>query len=119
MLSFMSRDFFFRSKYRMVGLCDQWWQCLYHMTWSGCRDNNGVQIGIWGDCDCNVSVACDGNCTGGSGSKTICRYFSPARPIISLSMDAQEMFVTFRYQLLAEDRNASTAWQYQWANDAL
>ncbi|MFN8329821.1 MAG: hypothetical protein U0T81_01155 [Saprospiraceae bacterium] len=25
------------------------------LTWSGCRDNNGVQIGIWGDCDCNVS----------------------------------------------------------------
>ncbi len=35
--------------------------------------------------------------------KLFAGHFSPARPIISLSMDAQEMFVTFRYQLLAED----------------
>jgi len=35
------------------------------ITYSNCSVNGtGVQMGIWGDCDCAESVACNPNCTG-------------------------------------------------------
>ncbi|HMW39869.1 MAG: T9SS type A sorting domain-containing protein [Saprospiraceae bacterium] len=37
-----------------------------------CQYNRGIQAGIWGDCECNESVTCDVDCTGGPGTKTIC-----------------------------------------------
>ncbi|MEP7196874.1 MAG: hypothetical protein ABI851_10155, partial [Saprospiraceae bacterium] len=43
------------------------------LTFSNCSVNmQGIQFGIWGDCDCGESIFCDGLCTGSSGVKQAC-----------------------------------------------
>lgn len=44
-----------------------------------CQFNNGIQAGIWGDCQCNESIACDADCTGGPATKTICATLKPCK----------------------------------------
>ncbi|NOT37256.1 MAG: T9SS type A sorting domain-containing protein [Saprospiraceae bacterium] len=49
------------------------------ITFSNCTLNgNGVQYGIWGDCDCSQSIFCDPACTG-PGTKTACGLLEPCK----------------------------------------
>lgn len=51
------------------------------ITFSNCSINGtGVQMGIWGDCDCNESIACNPSCNGAgtftlSGILTACKTY--------------------------------------------
>ena len=51
------------------------------ITFSNCSVNGtGVQMGIWGDCDCNESIVCNPNCNGAgsftlSGNLTACKTY--------------------------------------------
>ncbi|MBK6573527.1 MAG: hypothetical protein IPG21_13820 [Saprospiraceae bacterium] len=51
------------------------------ITFSNCSINGtGVQMGIWGDCDCNESIACNPSCNGAgtftlSGNLTPCKTY--------------------------------------------
>ncbi|MDQ3140883.1 MAG: gliding motility-associated C-terminal domain-containing protein [Bacteroidota bacterium] len=49
------------------------------ITFSGCRDNRGVQMGIWGDCNCSDKIVCNPNCAISSGSFTISAFLTPCK----------------------------------------
>ncbi len=49
------------------------------ITYNQCTvTGNGVEFGIWGDCDCGESIFCDPSCTG-PGSKTACGVLKPCK----------------------------------------
>lgn len=63
-----------------------WWAFITNggnvcitITYSNCSVNGqGAQMGIWHDCDCKESVACNPTCNG-PGSKTICGVLEACR----------------------------------------
>ncbi|MEO6189848.1 MAG: T9SS type A sorting domain-containing protein [Saprospiraceae bacterium] len=49
------------------------------ITFSNCSVNGtGVQLGVWGDCDCVESIFCDPSCTG-PGTKMACGTLEPCK----------------------------------------